>query len=264
MSAAFELIGVSRSFEHNRSLFSSARGEQIAAVRDVTLSAQRGEICGLIGESGCGKTTIANLLLLLLRPDAGKIWIDGQDATGLRGYRQTAPVRRHMQAVFQNSGSSLSPTMSIGRIVTEPLVNYGLPHKGEAERLLEAVGLPPQWSRRRPTQLSGGQRQRVSIARAMALKPKLLVLDEPTSSLDVVTARSILGLITSLAREQDAAVLLITHDIGLAQRHCAKISIMRAGSILETVSTLEDARHPYTRELLQARLAANYRTGGNP
>lgn len=256
MNSAFELRGISKRFTRRR-LFSFAKDlETTAAVSNVSLCVERGEIAALIGESGCGKTTIANILLLLLQPDCGSIFIDGQDVTEIRGHKNLAPVRKKIQAVFQNSSSSLDPSMTLEQIVTEPLRNYNIPCRSEAERLLELVGLPGQWKKRLPAQLSGGQRQRVAIARAMALQPDVLVLDEPTSSLDVVTTSSIVQLLADLNREHCTSMLFITHDIALAGRFCDTKYVMKDGNILERLHTLDEANasNSYTQHLIHSQM----------
>ena len=171
MGALLEVRNLTKLFPKRVGLFAPDRKTMFAAVEDVSFSLEGGEALGLVGESGSGKTTIANLILRLLSPDSGEIIFDGEDITRLKTHRELLPIRRKMQAVFQNSGSSLDPQMTLGRIISEPLRNFGLPVKGQAERLLELVGLPPEWVSRRPHELSGGQRQRVSIARAMAPRP---------------------------------------------------------------------------------------------
>lgn len=259
MSYAFELRNISKGFHRRSILLPQKDSERIAAVKNVSMGVGRGEIAALIGESGCGKTTIANILLMLLRPDEGRVFIGGADVTGIRGYKNIAPVRRKIQAVFQSSGSSLDPGMTLERIIAEPLKNYGIPHRGEAERLMELVRLPGGWKGRRPGQLSGGQRQRVSIARAMALDPEILILDEPTSSLDVITANEIIRLLDGLRREKGTSMLFITHDISLAGRLCDTMYVMKDGEIVERLDSLDEAgiRSLYTLELVRSQLKLN-------
>jgi len=203
------------------------------ACADVSFTVAPGESFGLVGASGCGKTTVANLILRLTEPDSGEIFIDGTPITGLRGHRQLAPIRRKLQCVPQAAGTSLNPHMTLERIIAEPLINYGLPTAGQAAELLEQVGLPPDWIKRRPAQLSGGERQRVAIARAIALRPKALILDEVTSNLDVITARRIIDLLHAIHSETQMAMLFISHDIALTDRFCHRTGIMRHGRITE-------------------------------
>jgi ABC-type glutathione transport system ATPase component len=257
MDALLEVRNLTKLFPKKPLLFAPDKRSMFAAVEDVSFSLQRGEALGLVGESGCGKTTIANLILKLLSPDRGEIIFDGEDITQLKAHREILPVRRKMQAVFQNSGSSLDPHMTLGKIITEPLKNFGLPIKGKAEQYLELVSLPPDWVSRKPHQLSGGQRQRVSIARAMVLKPKLLILDEPTSNLDVLTASQILALLRHLFEEHETAVLFISHDIAAVDKLCRRKAVMKDGRIIETLSSLslEEASHPYTKKLIESKLS---------
>lgn len=256
MSTLLEVSNLTKLFSTRTSQFSSKKAAKFAAVEDVSFSINRGETLGLVGESGSGKTTVANLLLKLLNPDKGQIIFNGEDITTLTGYKQLYPLRRNIQAVFQNSGSSLDPHMTLGNIITEPLNNYHLPVKGQAEKHLELVGLPPEWVSRKPHQLSGGQRQRVSIARAMILNPSLLILDEATSNLDVITSAQIIKLMHHLHEEHNIAILFISHDISAVDKLCMKKAVMKDGRIVETLDSLslEAAEHPYTKRLIQSKL----------
>jgi len=213
-----------------------------------------GELFGLVGASGCGKTTVANLILRLLEPDAGEVLIDGTPITALHGYRQLRPVRRLIQCVPQAAGASLNPHMTLAQIITEPLNNYAIPTGTRVTELLALVGLPPEWGRRRPAQLSGGERQRVAIARALALGPKVLILDEVTSNLDVLTAQNVITLLRDIHRATKLSMLFISHDIALTNRFCHRKGVMQHGRMLEIVSDLKDAVHPYTRSLIEATI----------
>ncbi|KNZ41128.1 ABC transporter ATP-binding protein [Acetobacterium bakii] len=226
------------------------------AVDDISFAIARGEIFGLIGESGCGKTTLVNLMLGLIKPDRGEIVIDTVDITKLKSNREFLPIRKRMQAVFQNSSSSLNPQMTLKKIITEPLKNFHLPEQGVAEELLEDVGLSASWILRKPAQLSGGQRQRVSIARALALKPDFIILDEATSNLDVITSKQIIDLLKKLNDKYKMMMLFISHDIGVVDDFCHRKAIMKNGEILEIVKQFgpPENHHPYTQKLLQARL----------
>lgn len=259
MRTLLEVSNLTKLFSTRTSQFSSKKATKFAAVEDVSFSLNRGETLGLVGESGCGKTTIANLLLKLLNPDKGQIIFDGEDITELNGYKKLYPLRRNIQAVFQNSGSSLDPHMTLGGIITEPLENYHLPVKGQAENHLELVGLPPEWVSRKPHQLSGGQRQRVSIARAMILNPSFLILDEATSNLDVITSAQIIKLMHHLHEEHDIAILFISHDISAVDKLCTKKAVMKDGKIVEMLDSLdlETAKHPYTKRLIQSKLTVS-------
>ncbi len=259
MCHLLEVKNLTKFFSKRLSHFAYAKKDSFAAVRDVSFSLDAGEALGLVGESGSGKTTVANMLLKLIEPDGGQILFGGEDITRLRGYKDLYPVRRNIQAVFQNSGTSLDPHMTLGEIITEPLKNYHLPTEGKAEESLALVGLPPEWARRRPHQLSGGQRQRVSIARAMVLKPSLLVLDEATSNLDVITASQIIALMRKLHEENNTAILFISHDISVVDRLCTRKVVMKDGMIVETLRSLDlsEARHPYTRRLIESKMSVS-------
>ncbi len=226
------------------------------AVEDISFTIEDGEIFGLIGESGCGKSTLVNLILGLTKPDKGEIIFDGIEITSLRTYREFLPIRKRVQAVFQNSSSSLNPQMDLKRIITEPLKNYHLSEKGVAERLLKDVGLPESWITRKPGQLSGGQRQRVSIARALAIKPDFIIFDEATSSLDVITSKQIIDLLKKLNKKYHLTMLFISHDIGLVDDFCHRKAVMKNGEIVEIVHNFGESQthEPYTRQLLEARL----------
>jgi len=256
MSSAFEFKNVTKTFKRRSLLPFSEKSDSVTAVQDVSFKVERGEIAALIGKSGCGKTTITNMLLMLLKSDSGNIFIDGEDVTNLKGYKNTFPIRKKIQAVFQNSSSSLNPSMTLEKIITEPLKNYNLPHEGEAERLLKLVGLSSEWKDRLPAQLSGGQRQRVAIARAMALNPSILVLDEPTSSLDVVNATNIIKLLGELNKTHKTAMLFITHDIALADKFARTKYIMKDSKIIERLTSLNEAEisHEYTLSLIRSQL----------
>ena len=232
--------------------------EKRIACENISFSIAPGEIFGLIGESGCGKTTIANLILRLSEPDSGEVWIDGVNTTNLHGYRLLKPVRRRIQHVPQSAGASLNPRMTIGRIISEPLRNYRISSGMKSSELLDLVGLPRDFAKRRPASLSGGQRQRVAIARALALYPKTLILDEPTSNLDIAAADRIIDLLCTINRECKISMLFITHDISRTMQFCHRNAVMQNGRLLEILDDLNKTENPYTRQLLDA---SNLRVG---
>jgi peptide/nickel transport system ATP-binding protein len=230
----------------------------VRAVDDVTLSIRRGETLGLVGESGCGKSTVGRAILRLYEPTAGRIVFDGEDITNF-SERQLRPLRRRMQMVFQDPFASLNPRHSVGRIVGEPMRVHGLA-RGAAvgarvRELLEIVGLPADASSRYPHEFSGGQRQRVGLARSLALNPDFVVADEPVSALDVSIQAQIINLLEDLQHEFDLTYLFIAHDLAVVRHISDRIAVMYLGSIVE-VSPAEDLYdnplHPYTITLLSA------------
>ncbi|MEU8348012.1 MULTISPECIES: ATP-binding cassette domain-containing protein [unclassified Streptomyces] len=233
------------------------------AVDDVSLEVYEGETLALVGESGCGKTTLTRLLLKLLPPTAGSVRFDGQDlaalsAAGLRS------VRREMQVVLQDPYSSMNPRMRITDIVAEPLVTHDPAARGRRARartrervgeLLEAVGLDAGIQDRYPHEFSGGQRQRVSIARALALRPRLLVLDEPTSALDVSVQATVLDLLAELQQRLGLTYVFVSHNLAVVRQVADRVAVMRGGRLVEVgaaEAVLRTPRHPYTRQLLDA------------
>jgi peptide/nickel transport system ATP-binding protein len=236
----------------------STRGPQrmVRAIAGVDLSVGVGETVGLVGASGAGKSTIAKAIVHLLRADRGRITVGGFDVTGF-GRRAPLAFRRTAQLVFQHASSSLNPAMTVGQIVSEPLrLHLGLNGRAAAVRtaqLLDTVGLPSTFADRRPHELSVGQRQRVAIARALAPGPAFVVLDEPVSALDARTRGQVVAVFEELQRESDTAYLLITHDIGLARRLCARIAVLHGGRIVEDAPAsvvCERPGHAFTQLLL--------------
>jgi peptide/nickel transport system ATP-binding protein len=252
-----ELDAVSRRFAARRDgLF--GRKRYVDAVRRVSLTVHRGETLGLVGESGCGKTTLGRLALRLLTPGEGRIRFDGDDLTR-RSRRALRPWRRRAQMVFQDPAGSLNPRLTVEAMLMEPLEVHGVA-RGAAARtrvreLLAQVGLPPEHAGRYPHQFSGGQRQRIGIARALTLGPDLLVLDEPVSALDVSIQAQVLELLKRLKRELNLTYLFVGHDLGVVRQFCDRVAVMYLGEIVE-VAPVEElyARplHPYTKALLAA------------
>jgi peptide/nickel transport system ATP-binding protein len=230
----------------------------IRAVDDVTLDIRRGETLGLVGESGCGKSTVGRAILRLYKPTAGRIVFDGKDITTL-GEADLRPLRRRMQVVFQDPYASLNPRHSVARIVGEPLRVHGLASRREAagrvRELLEIVGLPRDAGGRYPHEFSGGQRQRIGIARALALNPDFIVCDEPVSALDVSIQAQILNLLENLQSDFDLTYLFIAHDLAVVRHISDRIAVMYLGVIVEVSPADElydDPLHPYTISLLSA------------
>ena len=237
---------------------SSGRRGFIKAVDGVSFSVHRGETMGLVGESGCGKTTTARAILKLLNPTEGRIRFEGVDLATL-SRKELRLLRRRMQPVFQDPFSSLNPKRRVDRIVAEPLVIHrqgtAAERRARVARLLDTVGLPPDAAGRYPHAFSGGQRQRIAIARAMALRPDLIVADEPVSSLDVSIRAQILNLLSDLQREFHLTYLVIAHDLALVRQVTDRVAVMYLGKIVESRPTEDLYRrplHPYTVALLSA------------
>jgi len=232
------------------------RWRQLRAVDGVSFSISEGEALGLVGESGCGKSTVARLMMRLLTPTSGRVVFMGRDITDL-GRREMRPLRRHMQIVFQDPFASLNPGMKAGEIVAEPLVVHEgrRPDPGRVADLLELVGLHPGDARKYPHEFSGGQRQRISIARALALQPKLLVLDEPVSALDVSIQAQIINLLIELKQNLGLAYLFIAHDLSVVRHVCERVAVMYLGRIVEwgyREEVFSRPCHPYTQALVSA------------
>ncbi|WFR55998.1 dipeptide ABC transporter ATP-binding protein [Anaerocolumna sp. AGMB13025] len=247
---------VTKTFQVSKGFLATKK--YVHAVNEVSFDINAGETFSLVGESGCGKSTTGRLIDHLLIPEQGEIWLDGKDITKLNE-NQMRPLRSDIQMIFQDPYGSLNPRMRIGDLIGEPLLIHTKLTAGErmkkVQELLEIVGLKAAYYDRYPHEFSGGQRQRIGIARALTVKPKLVIADEPVSALDVSIQAQVLNLLKELQKDFNLTYLFISHDLSVVEMISDRIGVMYLGTIVETASKEElyrDPRHPYTRALLSA------------
>ncbi len=251
-----EVTNLAKHFPITRGILFQRTIGAVKAVEDVSLTIGRGETLGLVGESGCGKSTTARLIARLLEPTAGSIRFEGQEVARLKR-KDLRSMRRDMQMIFQDPYASLNPRHPVGAIIAEPYKIHGLEgdRKTEVQGLMARVGLNPEHYNRYPHEFSGGQRQRIGVARALALNPRLIIADEPVSALDVSIQAQILNLLKDLQDERDLTYLFISHDLGVVRHVSDRIAVMYLGRIVEVATAddlYEDPKHPYTAALLSA------------
>jgi oligopeptide/dipeptide ABC transporter ATP-binding protein len=241
-----EVVGLKKYFP--------VKGKTLRAVDGISFTVGEGETLGLVGESGCGKSTAGKAILRLIEPTAGTITLHGTELTRL-SESEMRPHRRTLQVIFQDPYSSLNPRMTAGAIVAEPLRNFGMQSSERVAELFRRVGLAPEQMRRYPHEFSGGQRQRLGIARALALRPSLIVADEPVSALDVSVQAQVINLLEDLQAEYRLSYLFIAHDLAVVQHISHRVAVMYLGKIVELAqkrSLFAQPRHPYTQALLSA------------
>ena len=257
--ALVDVRGLVKHFPGEREWLGLGRPRAVVrAVDDVSFAIAPGQTLGLVGESGCGKSTVGRTILRLVEPDAGRVTIDGQDVVAL-GASALRALRRRMQIVFQDPYGSLNPRMTVRQMLAEPLAIHRLARGADAERriaaLLEEVGLDPGFAQSYAHELSGGQRQRVGIARALSVEPQFLVLDEPVSALDVSVQAQVLNLLADLQQRRKLTYLFIAHDLAVVKHIADHVAVMYLGKIVEHAPAAEiyaQPRHPYTTALLSA------------
>lgn len=243
--------------KHVTRRFPASNHRLLTACNDINLKLYKGKTLGLVGESGCGKSTFMRFLVSLDTPSEGEILFHGKDITKMKG-EELRLNRQKIQMVFQDPSGSFNPKMKIRDIICEPLMNFGRIKKSEkdqaARKYLELVELPGEFADRYPHHMSGGQRQRIAIARAIVLEPEIIVMDEATCALDVSVQKTIIELVVRLQKEKDIAIGFITHDLGLIQSFAHQIAVMYLGNLVEVLPAerLEGAAHPYTKALMSA------------
>jgi len=255
--ALLEVENLVKQFAADRNLFGRPTAF-VKAVDGVSFRVDAGETLALVGESGCGKSTVSRLALRLIEPDAGRIRFEGRNLLALDANELRA-FRRQAQIIFQDPYASLNPRMTVGQILSEPLALHNLvPQAGRrarVEEILTLVGLEPRFARRYPHEFSGGQRQRIAIARALAVEPKLIICDEPVSALDVSIRSQILNLLRDLQQRLGLSYIFVSHDLAVVKHIADRVAVMNLGSIVETAETqalFAAPRHPYSRALLSA------------
>jgi oligopeptide transport system ATP-binding protein len=255
MENLLEVKNLTKHYSVSRGLFSK-KDQILKAVDGISFSIAPGEALGLVGESGCGKTTAGRCILRLIETTSGEVWFDDRNLLALDKY-ELRMMRRHMQMIFQDPYASLNPRMTVSRILEEPLVIHRMGNKMQrldrVSQLLNMVGLDSSLMKRFPHEFSGGQRQRIGIARALALNPKMIVADEPVSALDVSVQAQIVNLLKDLQQKLKLTFLFIAHDLSVVQHFCDRIAVMYLGRIVELASSQElfkNPLHPYTKLLL--------------
>jgi oligopeptide/dipeptide ABC transporter ATP-binding protein len=257
VTALLEVEGLTKHFVAERSVFGRPTAF-IRAVDGVSFSVERGKTLALVGESGCGKSTVSRLVLRLIEPDSGQVRFEGRDLLALDA-GQLRGFRRDAQIIFQDPYASLNPRMTVSQILTEPLALHDLVppahRRARVEELLRLVGLEPRFARRYPHEFSGGQRQRIAIARALAVEPKLVICDEPVSALDVSIRSQILNLLRDLQDRLGLAYIFVSHDLAVVKHIADRVAVMNLGVIVETADAkalFASPQHPYSRALLSA------------
>lgn len=238
--------------------FPAAHGQKVHAVNGVSFKLERGETLGIVGESGCGKSSMGRTILKVHEPTSGQIIFDGVDITGLSN-RKMFPYRKKMQMIFQDPYASLNPRFTVGEIIEEPMIihNMGTAHERKVivQELIETVGLKPDHIRRYPHEFSGGQRQRIGIARALSVEPDFIICDEPISALDVSVQAQVINMLKELQQERGLTYLFIAHDLSVVKYISDRVVVMYLGTVVETAETEElynNTLHPYTKALISA------------
>jgi oligopeptide/dipeptide ABC transporter ATP-binding protein len=266
-SPILEIKGLKKHFPvRKRGLARQGEEQLVKAVDGIDFDLHKGETLGLVGESGCGKTTAGRTLLKLIEPSDGQIIFEGRDISKLSS-KEMRPLRREMQIIFQDPYSALNPRQTVGSIVAAPFEINGIEPEGGVKKavqgLMERVGLNPEHYNRYPHEFSGGQRQRIGIARAIATKPKFIVADEPVSALDVSIQAQVINLLADLSREDGIGVIFIAHDLSVVRHISDRVAVMYLGKIVEIGKTTEifsNPKHPYTKALLSAAPQPDPRT----